>query len=84
MDKLQKRYNDLKNGASGASGSAGLLKKLPLKQRIKLLEKRIKNRVLKRVRVLEQMQHKELIKQITFRQWIISWCTPCFISLFYR
>ena len=64
MDKLQKRYNDLKNGASGASGSAGLLKKLPLKQRIKLLEKRIKNRVLKRVRVLEQMQHKELIKRI--------------------
>ena len=28
------------------------------------MEKRIKNRVLKRVRVLEQMQHKELIKRI--------------------
>ena len=64
MDKLQKRYNDLKNGASGASGGAGLLEKLPLRERIKVLEKRIKNRVLKRVRVLERMQHKELVKRI--------------------
>jgi hypothetical protein len=64
MGKLQKRFNDLKNGASGASGSAGLVEKLPLKARIKLLEKRIKNRVLKRVRVLERMQHKELVSRI--------------------
>ena len=64
QQKLQERLDELKKNVSPSGPAGSMMEKLPLKMRIKMLEKKIKETILKRVKKMELMQHDELVARV--------------------